>query len=57
MIDICVSAQQHSLIVARWQKLDRADTAEMFICQHCMRLFEWQELVDRDYYLKGIDDI
>ena len=42
------SDTSHDLIVARWQKLDRTDIAELFVCRHCMRIFAWQDIVEYD---------
>lgn len=51
----CYNGGNHSLIVTRWQKLDRADIAELFICQHCMRIYEWQTLVECDATMRDVE--
>jgi hypothetical protein len=49
------TADNHSLIVTRWMKRDTYERAEHFICQHCMRIFEWDKLVEEDSKAKEED--
>ncbi len=39
---------RHSLIVTRWNTQEKYRIAELVMCRKCARLFEWQDLVDRD---------
>jgi hypothetical protein len=43
-INVC----EHQFIVTRWSTQVQYRVAELVMCQKCARIFEWQQLVDRD---------
>lgn len=49
----CDEGDQHSLIVIHWAVTEKSRQAKLFMCQHCLRLFDYEKISQRDSRLDG----